>query len=55
LTIAGAGNDDKAIQAALQEAYENGQLRGKQLMEVRRSHRAPQTLGAPSRGNAARK
>jgi ParB family chromosome partitioning protein len=36
LTIHGAGNDDKAIQAALQDAYESGQLRGKPLMEVRR-------------------
>jgi len=36
LTIVGAGDDDKAIQAALQEAYESGKLRGKQLMDARR-------------------
>lgn len=36
LSIVGAGNDDKAIQAALQEAYENGKLRGRQLYDVRR-------------------
>ncbi len=35
ITIAGAGNDDKAIQAALQEAYESGKLRGSQLIQGR--------------------
>jgi ParB family chromosome partitioning protein len=34
--IAGAGEDDKAIQAALQQAYESGELRGKQLIDARR-------------------
>jgi ParB family chromosome partitioning protein len=34
--IAGAGDDDKAIQAALQQAYESGELRGKQLIDARR-------------------
>jgi len=36
ITIAGAGNDDKAIQAAMQEAYESGKLRGNQLIQARR-------------------
>lgn len=34
--IAGAGEDDKAVQAALQQAYESGELRGKQLIDARR-------------------
>lgn len=36
ITIAGAGSDDKAVQAALQEAYESGKLRGSQLIQARR-------------------
>ena len=36
LTIVGAGDDDKAVQAALQDAYESGKLRGKQLLQARR-------------------
>ena len=36
ITIAGAGNDDKAIQLALQDAYETGKLRGTQLIQARR-------------------
>jgi len=45
LTIVGAGDDDKALQSALQDAYESGKLRGKQLMEVRRIIEKRQTLG----------
>ncbi|SPD63018.1 Plasmid stablization protein ParB [Cupriavidus taiwanensis] len=45
LTIVGAGDDDKAIQAALQEAYESGKLRGKQLINARRIIERRQTLG----------
>ncbi|NKF85014.1 chromosome partitioning protein ParB [Ralstonia solanacearum] len=45
LAIVGAGDDDKAIQAALQEAYESGKLRGKQLMNARRVIERRQTLG----------
>jgi len=45
LAIAGAGDDDKAIQAALQDAYESGKLRGKQLMTARRIIERRQTLG----------
>ncbi len=36
MTIAGAGDDDKAIQAALQDAYESGKLRGQKLHHARR-------------------
>ncbi|MBX2994052.1 MAG: ParB N-terminal domain-containing protein [Bdellovibrionaceae bacterium] len=36
LTIVGAGEDDKAIQTALQEAYESGKLRGKRLHDTRK-------------------
>lgn len=36
LTIVGAGKDDKSVQSALQDAYESGDLRGKQLMEAKR-------------------
>lgn len=45
LTIVGAGDDDKALQSALQDAYESGKLRGKQLMEVRRIIEKRQTMG----------
>ncbi|WP_234774582.1 plasmid partitioning protein RepB C-terminal domain-containing protein [Paraburkholderia tropica] len=36
VTIAVAGDDDKAVQAALQGAYESGALRGRQLALARR-------------------
>jgi ParB family chromosome partitioning protein len=45
LAIVGAGDDDKAMQVALQEAYECGKLRGKQLIEARRIIERRQTLG----------
>jgi ParB family chromosome partitioning protein len=45
LTIVGAGDDDKAVQAALQEAYETGMLRGKQLMGVRKIIERRHALG----------
>lgn len=35
LVIVDAGENDKAVQTALQEAYESGELRGRQLMEAR--------------------
>lgn len=44
LTIAGSGSD-KDIQSALQEAYESGGLRGKQLIEARRVIERRRTLG----------
>lgn len=45
ITIAGAGNDDKAIQAALQDAYESGKLRGNQLIQARRVIERRRTRG----------
>jgi ParB family transcriptional regulator, chromosome partitioning protein len=45
LTIVGAGNDDSAVEAALQEAYESGKLRGKPLMAARRVIERRKTLG----------
>jgi ParB family chromosome partitioning protein len=45
ITIAGAGTDDKAIQAALQEAYESGKLRGGQLIQARRVIERRRTQG----------
>lgn len=45
LSIVGAGDDDQAIQAALQDAYESGKLRGKQLLQARRVIERRQTLG----------
>lgn len=45
IAIAGAGNDDKAIQAALQDAYEAGHLRGNQLIQARRIIDRRRTFG----------
>lgn len=45
ITIAGAGNDDKAIQTALQDAYESGKLRGSQLIQARRVIERRRTRG----------
>lgn len=45
IAIAGAGNDDKAIQAALQDAYESGHLRGNQLIQARRIIDRRRTFG----------
>ena len=45
LAIVGAGDDDKAIQSALQDAYESGKLRGKQLIAARRVIERRQALG----------
>jgi ParB family transcriptional regulator, chromosome partitioning protein len=56
MTIAGAGNDDKAIQTALQDAYESGKLRGSQLIQARRVIERRRTQGRSiARGVAARK
>lgn len=50
LTIAGAGSDAE-VQAALQDAYESGQLRGKQLIQARRVIERRRSLGrSVSRG-----
>lgn len=45
LVIAEAGEDDKAVQTALQEAYEAGDLRGRQLMEARQLIHRRKLLG----------
>jgi len=45
LAIVGAGDDDKAVQAALQEAYEAGTLRGRRLIDARRVLERRATLG----------
>lgn len=45
LAIAGAGSNDRDIQAALQEAYESGQLRGKQLLQARKVIEKRRSLG----------
>lgn len=55
LDIVGAGNDDKALQAAMQEAYESGRLRGKQLMEARKVIERRQSLGRSVRKQRPRK
>lgn len=48
LMIAGAGDNDSAVQAALQDAYETGKLRGKTLMTARRIIERRKTLGRSS-------
>jgi ParB family transcriptional regulator, chromosome partitioning protein len=45
LSIVGAGDDEKAVQIALQDAYESGKLRGKQLIQARRVLERRQNLG----------
>ncbi|MEH0166733.1 plasmid partitioning protein RepB C-terminal domain-containing protein [Roseateles microcysteis] len=45
LAIAGAGSNDKAIQAALQDAYERRELRGSQLLQARKIIERRCTLG----------
>ncbi|RYG57963.1 MAG: ParB/RepB/Spo0J family partition protein [Alphaproteobacteria bacterium] len=45
VAIAGAGDSDKAVQEALQEAYESGDLRGSQLMDARKLIQSRQLFG----------
>jgi ParB family chromosome partitioning protein len=45
LAIVGAGDDDKAVQAALQDAYETGKLRGRRLNDARRMLERRTSLG----------
>jgi len=45
IAIVGAGDDDNAIQSALQEAYEAGTLRGRNLLDARRVIERRKTLG----------
>lgn len=45
MAINRAGSDDKEIQSALQEAYESGKLKGKQLINAKRLVEKRQALG----------
>ena len=45
LAIAGAGSNDKDVQAALQDAYEKHELRGGQLLQARKIIERRRTLG----------
>jgi ParB family chromosome partitioning protein len=45
ILIVGAGDDDKAVQTAMQGAYESGELRGPQLMYAKRLVERRQSLG----------
>lgn len=54
ITIAGA-SDEEAVQAALQDAYENGQLRGGQLMQTRRVLQRRNALGKTLKHRPGRK
>lgn len=55
LAIVGAGDDDKAVQAALQEAYETGSLRGKPLLDARRLIERRKLLGRSMARSSPRK
>ena len=55
LSIVSAGDDDTAMQVALQEAYESGKLRGKQLMDARRIIERRKTLGRSAARNMSGK
>jgi len=55
LTIAGTGNNDKDVQVALQEAYENGQLRGNHLIQARKVIEKRRSLGRSIARGAPRK
>lgn len=55
LDIVGAGDDNNAMQIALQEAYESGKLRGRQLLQAKRIVERRQTLGRSNARNRGRK
>jgi ParB family transcriptional regulator, chromosome partitioning protein len=55
LAIAGAGSSDKDIQAALQEAYESGELRGNHLINARKVIEKRRSLGRSVAKGATRK
>jgi ParB family chromosome partitioning protein len=55
LAIVSAGDDDKAVQAALQDAYEAGTLRGRRLIDARRALERRATLGRSIARNMTRK
>lgn len=54
LDIVGAGNDDSALQTAMQDAYESGALRGKRLAQVRHIVERRRTLGPSAHRRAKR-
>ena len=54
LDIVSAGNDDSALQAAMQEAYESGALRGNRLKLARRVIERRSTFGNSLSGRAKR-
>jgi len=51
VSIVGAGDSDEANQTALQDAYESGKLRGRQLMAARRVIERRKALGRASGRN----
>lgn len=55
LAIVGAGKDEQAVQAALQDAYESGTLRGRRLIDARRVLERRASLGRSMDKGAARK
>lgn len=55
LAIVGAGDDDKAVQAALQEAYEAGTLRGRRLIDARKVLERRSSLGRSTARGTPRK
>lgn len=55
ISIASAGDDDVALQEALQGAYESGGLRGAQLMETRKLIRNRQLFGRSAKHRALKK
>lgn len=54
LDIVGAGEDDAALQTAMQDAYESGALRGSKLTQVRRIVERRRTLGPSAYRRAKR-
>jgi len=55
ILIVSAGEDDKAVQMAMQEAYESGELRGQQLMYARKLVERRQFLGRSIARSPSRK
>lgn len=55
LAIVGGGEDDKAVQKALQDAYESGKLRGKQLFEAKKVIECRHALGRTLERGMSRK
>lgn len=55
LAIVGAGKDDKALQAALEEAYNAGTLRGRRLIDARRLMERRSSLGGTLERGTPRK